>query len=128
MFAHISLFSGLFALNILAGIHFLKKYALYFPPVLSYMLHYIIYVGINIKGRPVFIDGGWCGVEQLKKTPSFSEKCEKNWAFCYPCPILMLNKFSHRYLPPKIFMHNLKWKKKISRLRKLPNLHPSLKT
>jgi len=68
----------LFALNILAGIHFLKKYALYFPPVLSYMLHYIIYVGINIKGRPVFIDGGWCGVEQLKKTPSFSEKCEKN--------------------------------------------------
>jgi len=68
----------LFALNILAGIHFLKKYALYFPPVLSYMLHYIICVGINIKGRPVFIDGGWCGVEQLKKTPSFSEKCEKN--------------------------------------------------
>lgn len=42
------------------------------------MLHYIVYVGIKIKGRPLFIDGGWCGVEQLKKNLPFQQKCEKN--------------------------------------------------
>lgn len=33
-------------------------------------------IGINIKDRPLFIEGGWGGVKQLKKLP-FQQKCVK---------------------------------------------------